>query len=193
MEWDHDDVALNIAHIHGEIDAIRSEPGVAEILADAGISPKKTHATALMYAAYLAADSDNPDAAASTFVLGESEEGEEQHELVFYRVAVAVTHAIALSYARANRVEEAIMWGNRIYYVYGWPPPKATPEQRDALLALCAEGTPFEAVIDRFVRESQRKVRSLVVGVTEAPCSGEEEGATPELNGEEGTDDAPRQ
>jgi tetratricopeptide (TPR) repeat protein len=165
MDWEHDDAALEIAQIHAEIGAIRDEAGVAEILARVPLSPRKTRATARMYAAYLAAIADDPDAAAFAFEQGQAEEGEAAHDRAFFRVAVAVTRSIALSYARAERVEEAIGWTHRIYQAYGFPASRMAERHRAKILARRAEGAQFEAVIDAAVHDALQRMERFVVGL----------------------------
>ncbi|MDC0740844.1 hypothetical protein [Polyangium mundeleinium] len=164
IHWERDDAALEIAQIHAEIEAIREEAGVTEVLRHASISPKKTRATAHMYRAYVAAVSDRPDAAALALEQGEAEEGKAPDDRVFFRVAVAVTHAIALSYARAERVVEACDWAYRIWYAYvGLQASPPSERQRNELLARRADGMTLEAVIDAAAHDVLLRSRRFVV------------------------------
>jgi hypothetical protein len=143
-----------------------------------------------MYAAYLAAIADNPDAAAFAFAQGQAEEGKASADRAFFRVTVAVTRSIALSYARADRVEDAIDWTNRICQAYGFPASRMAERQRAKILARRAEGTPFEAVIDAAVHDTLQRIHRFAMGILTDSLRDEieEKGRRMRLHGEKGED-----
>ncbi len=168
LRWGPDSVGLEITWLHAELCAILDEPGVAAILAEAQLSLHEICATACMHDGYLAAHSNRPDDAAQCFERAHAMAGQAGSSMAFNYAAMAVAHAIALSYARADHVDNAIVWAAKITSLYPNTPISAPSANfRTKILERRARGgTTFEAIIDA-VADEQKKAALATRNIAE--------------------------